>query len=58
MPDVMDKVADAYEDQVEGSVMIATSLFEPVIIVIFGAIILVLILAIYLPVFMSGQAMK
>ncbi|MDA0321435.1 MAG: type II secretion system F family protein [Verrucomicrobia bacterium] len=56
LPTVMDKVSDAYEDQVEGAIMTATSLFEPMIICVFGAVILVLVMAIYLPVFsMSGS---
>jgi type IV pilus assembly protein PilC len=55
LPTVMNKVSDAYEDQVEGAIMTATSLFEPMIICVFGAVILVLVMAIYLPVFsMSG----
>jgi len=55
LPEVMDKVSDAFEDQVEGSVTIMTSLFEPIIIVVFGMVILVLILAIYFPVFTIGS---
>ncbi|MEI8351345.1 MAG: type II secretion system F family protein, partial [bacterium] len=51
LPEVLEKVSDVYEDQVEGSIMVATSMFEPVIIVVFGCIILVLVLAIYLPIF-------
>jgi type IV pilus assembly protein PilC len=54
---VLDKVADLYEDQVEGSIMVATALFEPFIIIFFGAIILVFVMAIYLPVFsVAGTA--
>lgn len=51
LPEVLDKVADLYEDQAEGSIMVATALFEPFIIIFFGCIILVLVMAIYLPVF-------
>jgi len=51
LPDVMERVADMYEDQVEGSITVAMSLFEPVIIVFFGLIVLVLVLSIYIPVF-------
>lgn len=51
LPEVLERVADMYEDQVEGSIMVITSLFEPVIICIFGVVILVLVLAIYIPVF-------
>ena len=58
LPEVMNKVADAYEDQAEGSVMMATSLFEPIIICVFGMIILVLILAIYMPIFTLGSGVR
>jgi type IV pilus assembly protein PilC len=58
LPDVLAKVADLYEDQAEGSIMMATSLFEPVIIIIFGCMILVLVMAIYLPVFTAAGTMR
>ncbi|MFA6172529.1 MAG: type II secretion system F family protein [Kiritimatiellales bacterium] len=51
LPDVLDRVADAYEDQVEASIVTATALLEPVIICVFGLMVLVLVLSIYLPVF-------
>lgn len=51
LPEVLGKVADVYEDQAEGAILVATSLFEPVIIIVFGCMILVLVMAIYLPVF-------
>jgi type IV pilus assembly protein PilC len=57
MPEVLEKVAELYEDQVEGSIMVITSLFEPFIIIFFGCIILVLVMAVYLPVFtVAGTA--
>lgn len=56
LPEVLGKVSDVYEDQAEGSILIATSLFEPIIIIVFGCLILVLVMAIYLPVFgAAGQ---
>jgi len=58
LPEVMNKVSDAYEDQVEGTIMMVTSLFEPIIICLFGIIILVLILAIYMPIFTIGSDIR
>jgi type IV pilus assembly protein PilC len=58
LPEVLEKVSDVYEDQVEGSIMTATALFEPVAICVFGAIILVLVLAIYLPVFTMASNIR
>ena len=51
LPEVLEKVADLYEDQVEVSIMTTMALFEPVIICVFGAFVLVIVLAIYLPIF-------
>ena len=56
LPEVLERISDLYEDQVEGAVMVATALFEPIMICFFGAIVLVLVLAIYMPIFMMGSA--
>ena len=58
LPDVLEKISDVYEDQIEGTIMVATALFEPIIIILFGAVIMVLILAIYVPVFTMGANVK
>ena len=58
LPDVLEKISDVYEDQIEGTIMVATALFEPIIIILFGAVIMVLILAIYIPVFTMGANVK
>jgi type IV pilus assembly protein PilC len=58
LPEVLDKVADTFEGQVEGSIMTATALFEPIIICVFGFVILVLVLAIYWPVFTAASGMR
>jgi len=58
LPEVLTKVADVYEDQVEGTIMVAMSLLEPIIISVFGGLILLLVMAIYLPVFSSAGSMK
>ncbi len=51
LPEVLEKVADLYEDQVEVSIMTTMALFEPVIICVFGAFVLVIVMAIYMPIF-------
>ena len=58
LPQVLDKVADGYEDQVEGSVMIATALFEPLVIVLLGGAVLILVLAIYFPIFTMARTLS
>ena len=57
LPEVLDSVSDLYEDQVEVSVMATMALFEPLIICIFGAFILVIVLAIYMPIFSVSSSM-
>lgn len=58
LPEVLGKVADLYEDQVEVSVMTAMGLFEPIVICVFGVFILIIILAIYLPIFSVSASVK
>ncbi|NNJ70943.1 MAG: type II secretion system F family protein [Kiritimatiellales bacterium] len=55
LSEVLDNVSDLYEDQVEVAVMTTMALFEPLVIVVFGAFILVLVMAIYLPIFTVGM---
>jgi type IV pilus assembly protein PilC len=55
LPEVLDQVSSAYEDQVEGEIMIVTALLEPILICFFGGFILILVLAIYLPVFTMSK---
>lgn len=57
LPEVMDNVSDAYEEQVESAIVMATALFEPIIICVFGGVVLVLVLAVYLPVFTAASHM-
>ncbi|MDH3346340.1 MAG: type II secretion system F family protein [Kiritimatiellaceae bacterium] len=51
LPEVLNRVSDAYEDQVEASIVTGTALLEPIIITVFGIMVLLLIISIYLPVF-------
>lgn len=50
LPEVLDSVASAYEDRVENTITTGVALLEPIIIIIFGAMILLLVISIYLPV--------
>lgn len=45
------KIADFYEDDVENAVKALTSLIEPILMVILGAVIAFLVTAMYLPIF-------
>lgn len=58
LPEVLERIADLYEDQVEVSIMTTMALFEPVVIVVFGAIVLVIVMAIYLPIITVSSTVK
>ncbi|NQU40786.1 MAG: type II secretion system F family protein [Lentisphaerae bacterium] len=54
LPEVLERISIVYEEQVEAAVMVATSLFEPLVICLFGIVVLVLVMAVYLPVFSAA----
>lgn len=58
LPIVLDKVAETYGSRVEASIATATALLEPVIIVFFGGLILMFVMAVYLPVFSTASSVK
>lgn len=58
LPVVLDKVAETYESRVEASIATVTALLEPVIIVFFGGLILLFVMAVYLPVFSTASSVK
>jgi len=58
LPEVLEKVADLYEDQVEVSIMTTMALFEPVVIVVFGAFVLIIVMAIYMPIFTISSSVQ
>ncbi len=58
LPEVLENVSDLYEDQVEVSIMTSMALFEPIVICVFGAFILMLVLAIYLPIFTVSMQVR
>jgi type IV pilus assembly protein PilC len=51
LDDMLDKIADFYDDEVEASVGALTSIIEPVMIVFLGAIVGGMVVAMYLPIF-------
>jgi len=57
LPELFDKTADFYEDEVDLFLSVMSSLIEPVLIVVLGAILAVFIVALYLPIFKMSSAM-
>lgn len=58
LPEVLDNVSDLYDDQVEVSIMTTMALFEPLIICVFGVFILMIVMAIYMPIFSVSSGMQ
>lgn len=57
LDEMLNKVADFYEDEVDVAVNSITSLMEPVMIVVLGGIVAFFVVAMYLPIFnMAGGA--
>jgi type IV pilus assembly protein PilC len=52
---MLDKAAENFESEVESTVAYLSSLMEPVLIIVLGAIIGVMVVALYLPVFELGN---
>jgi len=51
LEDMLNKVADFYEDEVDAKVKALTSLLEPVMIVVVGGIVGFIVISMYLPIF-------
>ena len=49
--EVLDKTSDYYERKVETAINIMTTLLEPIMIVTVGIIVLIVLIALYLPIF-------
>ena len=55
---MLKRTAEFYEQRVSAAVQGLSSLVEPVAIVILGAVVGIMLIALYLPVFSLGQAMR
>ncbi len=58
LPAMLGRAAGYYEQQVDNTVATLSTLIEPIMIVIMGAIVGGVIFALYLPIFSLGQAVK
>jgi type IV pilus assembly protein PilC len=56
LDDMLNKVADFYEEQVDNAVDAMSSLMEPLIMVVLGTLVGGLVVAMYLPIFKMGAA--
>lgn len=55
LDDMLNKVAEFYEDEVDTAVATLSSLMEPIIMVVLGSIVGVILVAMYLPLFNLGS---
>ena len=55
---MLTKVADFYEEQVEAAVKALTSILEPIMIIVVGAIVGFIVIAMYLPMFKVYDQIK
>jgi type IV pilus assembly protein PilC len=51
MEEMLSKIADFYEDQVDAAVKSLTSIIEPIMIIFIGAIVGFVVISMYLPMF-------
>jgi len=58
LDELLSKVAEIYDDEVDNSVDAVTSLLQPVLIIFVGGIILFLMIAMYMPIFNLGEKMS
>jgi type IV pilus assembly protein PilC len=58
LDDMLSKVADFYEEEVDNAVDALSSLLEPMIMVILGTVIGGLVVALYLPIFQLGSVVS
>ncbi len=55
---MLNKVADFYEDEVDVAVSALTSVMEPLLMVVLGGIVAVIVVAMYLPIFNMAGSVK
>ena len=58
LDDMLSKVADFYEEEVDNAVDALSSLLEPLIMVVLGTVIGSLVIALYLPIFQLGSVVS
>jgi type IV pilus assembly protein PilC len=58
LPEMLEDIAEFYDQEVENRLAILTTLIEPVLMVSMGLIIAVIVVALYLPIFEMGSRLK
>jgi type IV pilus assembly protein PilC len=58
LDNMLNKIADFYDDEVDSAVAALTSLLEPMLMIFLGVTVGFVIVAMYMPIFMMGSAVK
>ena len=58
METMLFRVADAYEKEVEANILLVTSLLEPAMILVMGAVVGFIVVSILLPIFEMNQLVR
>ena len=58
LPEMLDHVATFFDQEVEKATTVVTSLIGPILILAMGVIVLILLLAVYIPLFNAGNAVN
>ena len=56
LPQMLNSVAEFFEEDVQSALTAALSLIEPIILVVMGVVVVTIMIALYLPIFSLGQA--
>ena len=58
LDNMLSKVANFYEQQIESNITTLTSLIEPILVIFIGSVVGGILLSIFLPIFKMGRAMR
>jgi type IV pilus assembly protein PilC len=56
LPQMLNSVAEFFEEDVQTALTAALALIEPAILIVMGSVVVVILIALYLPIFSLGQA--
>ncbi len=56
LPQMLNSVAEFFEEDVQSALTASLSLIEPIILIVMGVVVVIILVALYLPIFSLGQA--
>jgi type IV pilus assembly protein PilC len=56
LPQMLNSVAEFFEEDVQTALTAALALIEPAILIVMGVVVVLILIALYLPIFSLGQA--